>query len=154
IGSTGYLALRIKAAETEAQQARNELAHLARTATLGELAASIAHEINQPLAGVVINGNACTRWLAAGPPNIDEAGKALERIISDAPRASDVVDRIRRLARREPSEKTALDLNETALDALALTRSELHGNGIVLRTDFPADLPPVMADRVQVQQVI
>src|SRR5262249_45912910 len=83
IGSTGYLALRIKAAETEAQQARNELAHLARTATLGELAASIAHEINQPLGGVVINGNACSRWLGATPPNLDEAGKAVERIIRD-----------------------------------------------------------------------
>lgn len=154
IGGTGYLALRIKAAETEAQQARNELAHLARTATLGEFAASIAHEINQPLGGVVINGNACSRWLAAEPPNIAEAGLALERIVRDATRASDVVERIRRLARREPPEKAALDLNETVLDALALTRSELQGNGIVLKTELAQGLPPVMADRVQVQQVI
>jgi signal transduction histidine kinase len=154
IGATGYLALRIKAAETEAQQARAELAHLARAATLGELAASIAHEINQPLAGVVINGNACSRWLAAQPPNLDEAGKAIDRIVRDASRASAVVERIRRLARREPSEREALDLNETVIEALALTRSEIQGNGIVLRSEFAAELPPIVADRVQLQQVI
>jgi signal transduction histidine kinase len=154
IGATGYLALRIKAAETEARQARAELAHLARAATLGELAASIAHEINQPLAGVVINGNACTRWLGAHPPNIAEAGKAIDRIVQDASRASAVVERIRRLARREPSERDALDLNETVIDALTLTRSEIQGSGIALRTELAAELPPVVADRVQLQQVI
>jgi signal transduction histidine kinase len=154
IGGTGYLALRIKAAEMETQQARIELIHLARTVTLGELAASIAHEINQPLAGVVINGDACSRWLAAEPPNIEEAETALKRIVSDASRASAVVERIRRLARREPSERIALDLNEAVLDGLALTRSEIQGNGIALRTELAATLPPVIGDRVQLQQVI
>src|SRR5260221_12349022 len=94
------------------------LAHVTRVMTMGELAASIAHEVNQPLAGVVINGNACLRWLAAHPPNIAEAGKAIDRIVQDASRASAVVERIRRLARREPSEREALDLNETVIDAL------------------------------------
>lgn len=154
IGATGYLALRIKAAEMDTQQARAELAHLARATTLGALAASIAHEINQPLAGVVINGNACLRWLSAKPANVSEAGKAVERIVRDASRASEVIERIRRLARREPSERAPLDLNEAATEALALTRSEIQANGIQLRTELAPSLPPVMGDRVQLQQVI
>lgn len=154
IGATGYLALRIKAAELETQQARAELAHLARATTLGALTASIAHEINQPLTGVVINGNACRRWLSAKPPNLPEAEKAVERIVRDASRGSEVIERIRRLARREPSEIALLDLNETAIETLALTRSEIKANGIHLRVELAAGLPGVMGDRVQLQQVI
>ncbi len=154
IGVTGYLALRIKAAEGEAQQARAELAHLARATTLGALAASIAHEINQPLGGVVINGNACLRWLRTKPPNLAEAELALDRIVRDASRASEVLERIRRLARRAPSERALLDVNETVLETLALTRGELQGNGIQLRTELAPELPPVMGDRVQLQQVM
>jgi C4-dicarboxylate-specific signal transduction histidine kinase len=154
IAATGYLALRIKAAETETHEARSELAHVARATTLGALTASIAHEINQPLAAVTINGNACLRWLAAKPPNLPEAEKAVERIIRDTRRASEVVDRIRRLARREPSDRVALDLNRIALDTLALTQTEIKANGILVRTELVEDLPRVIGDPVQLQQVI
>jgi signal transduction histidine kinase len=154
IAATGYLALRIKAFETEAHQARTELAHLARATTLGALTASIAHEINQPLAGMSINGNACLRWLAADPPNLLEAEKAVQRIIGDARRASDVVERIRRLARREPSERIPLDLNRIAMETLAVTQAEIRANEILVRTELAEDLPNVTGDPVQLQQVI
>ena len=154
IAATGYLALRIKAAETEAHQARTELVHLARATTLGALTASIAHEINQPLAGMTINGNACLRWLGANPPNLREAEMAVERIIGDARRASEVVERIRRLVRREPSERVPLDLNRLALDTLALTQAEITANGILLQTELAEDMPRAIGDPVQLQQVI
>jgi C4-dicarboxylate-specific signal transduction histidine kinase len=154
IGASGYLALRIKAAETETHQARTELTHLARATTLGALTASIAHEINQPLAGVTINGNACLRWLAASPPNLFEAEKSLQRIIDDARRASEVLERIRRLARREPSERRPVDLNRLATETLALTQGEITAHDIQLRTELVEGLPPVMGDAVQLQQVI
>jgi C4-dicarboxylate-specific signal transduction histidine kinase len=154
IAATGYLALRIKVAETEAHQARTELVHLARATTLGALTASIAHEINQPLAGMTINGNACLRWLGATPPNLREAKLAVERIIGDAKRASEVVERVRRLVRREPSERVSLDLNRLALETLALMQAEIKANGILLRTELAEDLPHVSGDPVQLQQVI
>ena len=136
IGATAYLALRIKSAEATTHEARAQLAHVARVTTLGELTASIAHEINQPLAAVVTSANACLRWLGGEPPNLDKARQATERIVNDANRASDVIGRVRSLAKREPPQKTRLSLNALVLEIIPLIRSELEKNAIALETEL------------------
>jgi C4-dicarboxylate-specific signal transduction histidine kinase len=154
IGATTYLALKIQSAEVAVHEARAQLAHVARVTTLGELTASIAHEVNQPLAAVVASGNACLRWLGGEPPNLEKARQAVERIVKDANRASEVIGRVRSLAKREPPRKDWLNMNETIIETIALTRSELEKNHIVLRTQLSDDLQPVWGDRIQLQQVI
>jgi len=154
IAVTAYLALRIASAEVAMHAARTQLAHMARVTTLGELAASIAHEVNQPLAAMATSGNACLRWLAQEPPQVEKARQAADRIVADAHRASDIIDRIRRLARPSAPRKEWLNLNETVQEILALTHSEIASHDIVLRTAFADDLPPVLMDRIQVQQVV
>jgi signal transduction histidine kinase len=154
IGATGYFALKIRDAEAAKREALRQLAHIGRLNTLGELAASIAHEINQPLAGIASNADAGSLWLAREPPNVEEAGKALERIARDAVRAGNVIERIRRLARKEPLQWALFDINESVLDIISVTESELHRNRISLRTDLTPGLPLIFGDRVQIQQVI
>jgi len=154
IAATTYLALRIKSAELAVQEARTQLAHMSRVTTLGELATSIAHEVNQPLGAVVASGNACLRWLARQPPNLEKAQKAIERIVTDGKRASQVIGRVRDFAKRDPVQKRWLDINETILEIVTLTRSEVLRNRISLRTQLSADLPLVLGDRIQLQQVI
>jgi C4-dicarboxylate-specific signal transduction histidine kinase len=110
-------------------EARAQLAHIARVTILGELTASIAHEVNQPLAAVVTSGNA---WLASQPPNIEKARQAVDRIVKDANRASEVVGRVRGLAKRAPPQKDWLDINETGQDIIVLTRREIERNHISL----------------------
>jgi signal transduction histidine kinase len=154
IGATSYLALKIVSAEVAVHEARAQLAHIARVTTLGELTASIAHEVNQPLTAVVTSGNACLRWLASQPPNLERAKNAVDRIVKDANRASDVVRRVRALAKRAPPHKEWLNINQTILETIALTRSEIEQNRIVLRTQLKDDLPRVLGDRIQLQQVI
>jgi len=154
IAATTYLALKIQSAEVAIHEARAQLAHIARVTTLGELTASLAHEINQPLAAVVASGSACLRWLAGQPPNLEKAVQAVERIVKDANRASEVIGRVRSLAKRAPPLKDWLDLNETILETIALTRNEIEQNHIALRTQLSNDLPLVMGDRIQLQQVI
>ncbi len=141
-------------AEHKLEQSRADLARFARVASLGELTTSIAHEINQPLAGVVSSGNACQRWLASDPPNIERAVQSLERIIRDANRASEVIERVRGLAKNTPPEKISVNLNETVLEIVGLARNEIEQNRILLKTELSEDLPPVWADRIQLQQVI
>ncbi|CCV15184.1 ATP-binding protein [Mesorhizobium sp. STM 4661] len=153
-GLTTYLCLRTAAAEAAARNAQAQLAHVTRVTTLGELTASIAHEVNQPLAAIVTNGNACQRWLAAEPPNLGQATSTLERIVEDAMRASEVVARIRALVKRAPFVKTPLDLNETVLEAIALARNEIEQNDVSVRMALADGLPPVPADKIQLQQVI
>jgi PAS domain S-box-containing protein len=143
-----------KRAEADLQKAHAELAHVTRVATLGELTASIAHEVNQPLAGVVTNGNACLRWLACNPPNMVEAQRAIERIIKDGHRAGDVIVRIRALVKKTPSQRISVNVNEAIRDVIALARSEMHSNRVLLKTELSDHLPSVFADRVQLQQVI
>jgi signal transduction histidine kinase len=121
---------------------------------LGEITASIAHEVNQPLAAVVMNGNACRRWLAADPPNLDEAREAAQRVVSDGERAGKVIARIRALVRRGATERQVLDLNEIIRDALGFTRAELERKGVVVRAELNEGLPAVLGDRVQLQQVV
>jgi signal transduction histidine kinase len=122
--------------------------------TMGELAASIAHEVNQPLAGIVINGNACLRWLAGESPNLAEAREAAQRIIRDGTRASDIISRIRALARKTGTLTERVDLNEAIREVLALGQGEARKHDVGLRTRLPSDLPPVRGDRVLIQQVV
>jgi len=139
-------------AEEALRKAQGELAHVTRVMTLGQLAASIAHEINQPLGAVVNNASACLRWLAA--QNVEEARQSAARVIADGHRASEIVGRIRALAKRAPMQKDWLDVNETVQEVLALTRSEVHGKRVSLETRLAGALPPVWGDRIQIQQVV
>ena len=136
------------------RKAQAELAHVTRVTTMGELAASIAHEVNQPLSAIVNNGSACLRWLAGESPNLDEAREAARRIIRDGNRAGEVITRIRALLRKTDTEKARLDINQTIREVVTLTRNEATGKGVALRMELAADLPPVLGDRVQLQQVI
>ncbi len=141
-------------AENQLQEARTELAHVNRVTTLGELAASIAHEVNQPIAAVVTNAGAGLRWLAAAPPNLDEVRSALGRIVKDGERAGEVLGRIRSLVKKTPMRQEQLDINDTILEVVALTRSEVQRNSVVLRTQLSPYLPELPGDRVQLQQVL
>jgi signal transduction histidine kinase len=146
-----------KRAEEERERLRQleaDLAHMNRVSMMGELAASIAHELNQPLSGVVVNGNACLRWLAGDSPNLEEARENARRIVRDGKRAGDIVGRIRSLATKAAVTMARLDMNETILDVLALAQSEVRRNDVTLRTELPNDLSPVLGDRVQLQQVV
>ena len=139
-------------AEEALHHTQAELAHVTRVATLGEMSASIAHEINQPLAAVVSNATACLHWLAA--QNLVEARQSAEFVIADGHRAGEIIDRIRALAKKAPSRKDRVDVNETILEVIALARSEVHSNGVSLRTWLGDDLPLILGDRIQLQQVI
>jgi PAS domain S-box-containing protein len=143
-----------KQAEEALRKAQGELAHVTRVMTVGELAASIAHEINQPLTGVITNGQACLRWLGRTPPDLDEAQEAVRRMIRDGSRASEVMARIRTLLRKAEPQKTRLAINDVIGEVIALADSELRRHRVSLHTDLAADLPPVLADRIQLQQVL
>jgi C4-dicarboxylate-specific signal transduction histidine kinase len=136
------------------QKAQTELAHVSRVMTLGELTASIAHEVNQPLAAIVTNGNACLRWLGGATPNFTEARLAVERIIKDSYRASDVIARVRTLVKKTPPRNDLVDLNEVIVEVFALAQSEARHNRVHLTKRLKDDLPAVRGDRVQLQQVI
>jgi PAS domain S-box-containing protein len=143
-----------KRAEEALRQTQAELAHVTRVMTMGALTASIAHEVNQPLAAVVTNGNACLRWLAREVPDLEEARAAVERIIKEGNRASEVLRRIRALAQKANPQKAWLDLNDVIREVVALMYGEVRQQRVALRTDLAAALPPVLGDRVQLQQVI
>jgi signal transduction histidine kinase len=121
--------------------------------TVGELAASIAHEINQPLAAVVTNGNACLRWLSAGPSNVEKAREAAERIVRDGMEAGEVIRRIRSLFKSGAFDKTALDLNDIIGEVLRLLGTEIDRKRVSLETKLETGLPLVVGDRVQLQQL-
>src|SRR5882672_290234 len=143
-----------KQAEEALRKVQGELAHVTRVMTVGELAASIAHEVNQPLTGVITNGQACLRWLGRTPPDLDEAQEAVRRMIRDGSRASEVMARIRTLVRKAEPQKTRLAINDVIGEVIALADSELRRHRVSLHTDLAADLPPVLADRIQLQQVL
>jgi PAS domain S-box-containing protein len=136
------------------REAQTELAHVNRVATMGQLAASIAHEVNQPVAAVVANADAALRWLDGQRPDPQEVRNALDDIIKDGKRAGDVIGRIRALIKKLPPRSDLLDINGTILEVIDLTRSELQRNGVPLQTDFAKDLPLIRGDRVQLQQVL
>ena len=154
IGITTYLALNMEAAKAAVQEAQGRLLRVARASTVGELTTSIAHEVNQPLAAIASSAEACQRWLAQDPPNVDKARQTVARILADAHRAGDVIARIRGLTQGAAPERRAFDLNQAVEEMLALSRSELDQHGVAVALLLDADLPPVQADRVQVQQVI
>jgi C4-dicarboxylate-specific signal transduction histidine kinase len=141
-------------AEEALQKAQAELAHVSRVMTLGELTASIAHEVNQPLAAVVTNSQACLRWLALETPRLDEARAAVERIARDGNRASEVIQRIRALAKKAEPQMVALDINDVIREAISLEQREMLSQRVSLRTELASALPPVLGDRVQLQQVV
>ena len=136
------------------EMARTELARVSRLTTLGELTASIAHEVNQPIGAMVTNAAACARWLAAQPPDMAEAQAALANIVADGKRAGEVIARIRALTRRQAPRMELLDVNRKVREVLALAEHELKTHGIVLRTELAPTLPGVAGDRVQLQQVL
>jgi PAS domain S-box-containing protein len=143
-----------KVAEHSLNRARSELAHVARVTTLNALTASIAHEINQPLSGIITNASTCLRMLNGDPPNVDGARETARRTIRDGNRASDVLTRLRALYSNKEFTPELLDLNEATQEVIAVSLSDLQRNRVVLRPELSQDLPPVMGDRVQLQQVI
>ena len=143
-----------KRAEEALHEAQAELAHVTRVTTMTALTASIAHEVNQPLGAIVTNANAALRWLARQPPELDEARETLERIARDGHRAGEVIRRVRALLRKTTSFRERVDLNNLVQDTIALVQGEVRRQRILLRTALAPDLPPVVGDRVQVQQVL
>ena len=131
-----------------------ELAHANRVATMGQLSASIAHEVNQPIAAAITNAHSALRWLGARPPDLEEVRQALGRIVRDGNRAGDVIGRIRDLIRKAPPRKDGLEINEAILEVIALTRGEVVKNGVSVQTQLAEGLPLIQGDRVQLQQVI
>ena len=141
-------------AEEARDKARSELAHVARVMTLGTLTASIAHELNQPLSGIVTNASTCLRMLAADPPNVEGARETARRAIRDGNRASEVITRLRALFCKKDATTESVNLNDAALEVIALSLADLQKNGVVLRPELADDLPLVTGDRVQLEQVI
>ncbi|QEN87597.1 GHKL domain-containing protein [Labrys sp. KNU-23] len=154
IGATTYLAIRIELADLAVRRAEADLARISRITMLGELTASIAHEVSQPLAAIGASSNAALRWLSASPPNQAEAQHALKRIVEAAERAGEVVERVRRLVRRAPPLREPVDMVDVIDETLALMRGKLRANAIPLRTELLQGPLPVMGDRVQLQQVL
>jgi PAS domain S-box-containing protein len=140
--------------EEALDKTRADLAHVARVVSFTSLAASIAHELNQPLSGIVTNASTCQRMLGSVPPNVEGALETVRRTIRDANRASEVITRLRALFTRKDTSIEPVDLNEATKEVVALSLSELQRNQVVLRTELADDLPPVMGDRVQLQQVV
>ena len=144
----------IRESERRYRELQMELAHANRVATMGQLSASIAHEINQPIAAVIANANAGLRWLGARPPELEQVRQALARIVRDGTRAGEVIGRIRALVKKAPPRRELLDINEAIREVIALTQAEMQRNGVRLQTRLADGLPLVPGDRVQLQQVI
>ena len=144
----------IKVAEEALNQTRSELAHVARVTSLGALTASIAHEVNQPLSGIITNAGTCLRMLAADPPNLEGARETARRTIRDVNRAADVITRLRALFTKQTVAIEPVDLNEAVREVIALSWVDLQRSRVVLRTELDERLPLVGGDRVQLQQVV
>jgi PAS domain S-box-containing protein len=140
--------------EEALRQAREELAHLTRVTSMGELTAAIAHELNQPLAAIAANAAACLRWLSLKTPELEEAQQALERILRDGERAREVLQWVRTFSRKNEPQKKPLDVNDVIREVLLLARPDAARHGVALHTELAGSLPPVSGDRVQLQQVV
>jgi len=154
IGVTTYLSLKLVAAEAAAHESRERLLRMARITSLGELTASIAHEVNQPLAAIATSAGACRRWLAQEPPAIANAQRAADRIVEDANRASAVIARVRGLASGKAPHRERFDFNALVREVVALAGERGERSGITVRLSLQHDLPAILADRVQVGQVV
>jgi C4-dicarboxylate-specific signal transduction histidine kinase len=140
--------------EQRYREAQLELAHVTRVTTLGELTASIAHEVNQPLAGVVANAEACLRWLDREIPDLEAVRRSVEWVMDDGNRAGEVIRRVRALAKKTDIEKVPLDVNDVIREVMALVQRELISHQVLLRMELAPTLPMILGDRVQLQQVI
>jgi C4-dicarboxylate-specific signal transduction histidine kinase len=145
---------KLRASEQRLLDAQMELARVTRVTTLGELTASIAHEVNQPLAAIVANAEACLRWLGRGTPDLEAARRSVEWVIDDGNRASEVIRRVRALANKADIEKIPLDINDVIRDVIALVQRELISHDVSLRMQLASALPMILGDPVQLQQVI
>jgi C4-dicarboxylate-specific signal transduction histidine kinase len=143
-----------RASEGRYRKVQMELAHANRLATMGQLTASIAHEVNQPIAAALINAQSALRWLDGSPRDLQETRQALQRIVRDGNRAADVIGRIRDLIKKAPPRKDRLDINEAIREVIELTRGEAAKNGVAVTTALADGLPLIAGDRVQLQQVI
>jgi C4-dicarboxylate-specific signal transduction histidine kinase len=141
-------------AEGELRQAQADLAHISRVTTLGELTASLAHEVKQPIAAAVTDANTCLRWLTREHPDLEEAREASLRVVRDATRAAEIIDRIRLLFKKGSPQREMVDLNEVIREMIVLMRNQATRYSIFVRTDLAADIPQIMGDRVQLQQVL
>ncbi|WP_244424253.1 sensor histidine kinase [Bradyrhizobium sp. BTAi1] len=154
IAATAYLALATETARQTAERAQAHLAHVARLTTLGEISASIAHELNQPLTAVITNANAATRWIRSEPPNPQKVTSSIESIVEDARRASEIIARIRALTTRAEPQNAWVDINAVIQEVLVLIQSQLNENRIVVRAELNNGLPSVFGDRIQLQQAV
>ena len=145
---------KLRASEQRLVDAQMELARITRVTTLGELTASIAHEVNQPLAGAIANAEACLRWLDRPTPDLNAVRRSVEWVIDDGNRASEVIRRVRALAKNSDIEKVPLDVNDVIRESIGLTQRELFSHQVSLRMELVPALPMILGDRVQLQQVI
>ncbi len=151
---TTYFILRGQAANAALQRAQADLAHVGRVTTMGELTASIAHEVNQPIAGVVTNASACLRWLAGDAPDLEKARAAATRIVRDGARAAEIISRIRQIFVKGGSHRQSVNMNQLARETIDLLGNEAARHAITIRLNLADDAPRIMADRVQLQQVV
>ncbi len=154
VGAFNHRETALREAERRNLDAQMQLAHANRIATMGQLAASIAHEVNQPIGAILMNAGTASRWLGAQPPELERATQAVSRIADDSRRAGEIISRIRDLVRNAPERMESLDLNEAILGVIGLTRGEMSNGGVVMQTRMADGLPCVWGDRVQLQQVI
>ena len=140
--------------ERRFREAQMELAHASRVVTMGQFTASIAHEVNQPIAAALTNAETALRWLARQPPNLEKAKQSIDRIISDGKRAADIVSRICDFSKKAPVRKESLEINEAILEIMRLTDAAMSENGVLVKMQLSEGLPPILGDRVQLQQVI
>jgi C4-dicarboxylate-specific signal transduction histidine kinase len=143
-----------KHAEEALREAQGDLARVSRVTTMGELTASLAHEVNQPIAAALTNANTCLRWLTRDRPDVAEAREAASRIVKDATRAADIISRTRLLFKKGTAQRESVGVNEMVREMIVLLRGEATRHNILIETELAADLPQVMADRVQLQQVL
>ena len=139
---------------SERKRAEAELAHANRVATMGQLTASIAHEINQPIAALLTNAGTAARWLSRRPPNLEKAKPLIDRIISDGRRTADIVSRIRDFSKKTPARKEDLEINEAILEIMRLARAAISEHGVSVNMQLSERLPHIFGDRAQLQQVI
>jgi C4-dicarboxylate-specific signal transduction histidine kinase len=141
-------------AEMALRQAESDLARVSRVTTMGELTASLAHEVNQPIAAAVTDANTCLRWLNREQPDVEEAREAASRVVKDATRAAEIISRVRLLFKKGAARRELVDINEIIREMVALMRSEIGRNSVSVRTELAEDIPQIMGDRVQLQQVL
>ena len=139
---------------TERKRAEAELAHANRVATMGQLTASIAHEVNQPIAALLMNAETAVRWLARRPPNLEKARQSIDRIRTDGWRAAEIPSRIREFSKKAPAGKGDLEINEAIVDTMRLTHAATSEHAVLVKMQLSEGLPRIYGDRIQVQQVI